>query len=107
METHKIDIPTIDLGKTKLLKGKVKKIIVKKYYNLDGQIIDEGTDTFTYDKSADFEIESSKKKMWEFEYDWWTILVNGENIGKEWELTSYNYDKEKQLLILKGCTGEG
>jgi len=88
-----------------LLKGKVKQIVVRKYYNLDGTIIDEGTDTTNFDVEKDFEITSKRKQIYGYRFDWWTLTVDGEAFGTEFEITKYKLDGDR--LLLHGCTGAG
>ena len=107
METVELNVEEQELGKRTLLEGEVEKIIVNKYYDLDGDIIQEGQDTFEYRYGAQFKITATKRKMFDYEYEWWMIEVNGLNLGREWELTSYNFDRKNKQLILKGCTGAG
>jgi hypothetical protein len=107
IEWHTVEVPTKILEVKDLLEGDVREIVVDKYYDLDGDIINEGRDTFKYDLGAAFKITSTKKLMWETEFEDWNILVNGERLDKEWELTSYKYDRKNFRLILKGCTGAG
>lgn len=95
------------LGVKTLLKGKVKRIIVKKYYDLNGSIINEGQDMLDYRREREFEITSTKEKMYGKTFNWWNIKVNGKSIDDEWELTSYKFDKQNKQLILEGCTGAG
>lgn len=107
LEFHTLDVKEEILGEKTLLEGEVEEIIVNKYYDLDGDIIQEGQDTLQYRYGAQFKITATKKKMYDYEFEWWNIVVNGLNIGREWELTSYNYDRKNKRLVLKGCTGAG
>ena len=107
MECIEIKVDEKILGRKTLLKGEVNQIIIDKYYDLDDMIIDEGRDTLKYRDGAQFEIISTKKKIFDHKFDWWTIKVDGKNIGEDWELTSYDYDGKSKLLKLRGCTGAG
>ena len=107
MKTVKVSVPTETLGEKTLLEGECEEVIINKYYDLDGDIIQEGQDTLQYPYGADFKITATKKKMYDYEYEWWSIVVNGLNIDREWELTSYHFDRETKRLTLKGCTGAG
>ena len=110
MEWHTIETKQKVLKQITLIKGKTKKIVVNKYYNLDGDIIDEGTDTTKFDSEKDFEIIATTKEMQfgdgdPFEMEDWAIYVDGERFDAGYELTSYH--KQKTQLVLRGCTGCG
>lgn len=88
-----------------LLEGKTKEIMVYKFYDLDGDIINEGTDTQSFDTEKDFKITSTWKKIGNYEYEDWEVYVDGKRFGKEYEITGYTIKENR--LILKGCTGAG
>ena len=108
METIKLDTKLI--SSKILFSGKTKQIELNKYYDLDGMIIDDGTDIINYENETQFEIIEKKIK-----YDWgygsqeiidcWEIKVNGKKIYKDIELTAYKVLKNK--LVLSGCSGAG
>ena len=67
VETRAIKTNTEVLGTKTLYKGKTKKIEVNKYYDLDGQEINEGKDVLEYPNEVDFEIIEKKIRYnWEF-----------------------------------------
>lgn len=109
METKIIKMDTEVLGTKTLIKGKTKKIVVKNYYDLDGQIINEGTTTENYENEVDFEIiEKQVKYNWKFMKptitEQWEIKVNGTKVNYG-ELTSYRHSSRQ--LTLHACVGAG
>ena len=98
------------LSSKTLIKGKINKIEVYKYYDLHGQEISEGTEKINYDELVDFEIVEVKEK-WIFDhsepsiFDMWKININGEKSLNEYEITGYKLVDKK--LLLHGCVGAG
>ena len=90
-----------------LLKGKVKKIIVNKYWDSHGNEVDWGTDTTKFDTEKDFEIISKERDIYGQIFEIWNILVDGERFDKEFELTGYQFERNKKNLILHACVGAG
>lgn len=95
----------------KIWEGNIKKVVIKKYYDLDGQLIDEGTDTIKYEKEVSAKIVSRKiKYIWThgskptFLEDW-EVTIDNEKIGSDLEFTQY--EKTPTQLILYGCVGCG
>ena len=106
METIQLKVDIKNIGKPKvLLAGQVKEIVVNKYYDLDGQIINEGQDTTKFEEAKDFEITKQPKKMYDYKFDDWSIKVNGEKFDTGWELTGYKLVGDR--LVLRACTGAG
>ena len=103
MET--IKLPTKTFGKKTLFKGKAKKFIINKYYNLDGSIIDEGQDKIEFDSDKEFEIFEEKRKIYDYEFEVWTMIVDGKPFATDYELTGYKVQKTQ--VVLRGCTGCG
>lgn len=109
METHTVKLDTEVLSTKTLIKATTKKVVVKKYYDLDGQIIDEGTDTYKFDHDVPFEITEKKIKYnWEFIeptiHEVWGMTLNGKKVNYG-ELTQYRYSKTQ--LTLHACVGAG
>ena len=90
-----------------LLKGKVKKIIINKYWDSHGTEVKWGTDTENYDIEKDFEITEKKTTIYGVDFNVWNILVDGKRFDKEFELTGYHFEHNKKNLILHACVGAG
>ena len=88
-----------------LLKGKVKKITVKKYWDSHGNEVDWGTDTTKFDTEKDFEIISKERDIYGQIFEIWNILVDGERFDTEFELTGYRLNGNN--LVLHACVGAG
>lgn len=88
-----------------LLRGKVKQIVVRKYYNLDGTIIDEGTATTDFDVEKDFKITSNTRQICGYRFEFLTLTVDGKAFDTDFEITEYELDGNR--LLLHGCTGAG
>ena len=110
MATMTIIVDTKVLEKKTLYKGTTRKIVVSKYYDFNGEIIDQGRDTINYDADASIEIISEKieHKYGRTDpviFDVWTLLVNGEKICEDLEITGYK--AQKTQLLIEGCIGAG
>lgn len=98
---------------TKMLySGETKKIEIKKYYDLDGRIIDEGTEVVKFDKPTTVNIVSDKIRhtypspdMLSYEFESWKVSVDGKRVFEDLEITSYKVLKTK--IVFEGCTGAG
>jgi hypothetical protein len=88
-----------------LLKGKVKQIIINKYWDSHGNEISWGTETHHFDTDKEFEITETKKTFYGVDFDIWNIMVDGKRFDTEFELTGYNFNDGN--LILHGCIGAG
>lgn len=105
METHTIKVEQKELSSKTLLKGKVKKITVNKYWDSHGNEIDWGTDTTKFEAEKDFEIIEKKQEIFGQIFAIWNILVDGKRFDKEFELTGYKLSGNN--LTLHGCVGAG
>ena len=111
METITIETNTEVLSTKVLLEGKTKKIVVSKYYDLDGQTISEGVDTKEFDTPKPFKIIEKKIKFnWSYGnptiINEWEVIVNGKPFGEnEYEITGYDF--KTKTLKLTGCVGAG
>lgn len=88
-----------------LLKGKIKKITVKKYWDSHGNEVDWGTDITKFDTEKDFEIISKERDIYGQIFEIWNILVDGERFDTEFELTGYRLNGNN--LVLHACVGAG
>ena len=109
METIKLN--TEVTGVKKLLTGKTKKVIIKKYYDLNGQCYDEGTETKTFKEDKNFEIVEKKVKYnWGFgmkptTFKEWEVYIDGKRYYEDCEITGYKHNTMQ--LVLEGCVGAG
>ena len=99
---EKISEKTICFGKTHLIE-------LHKYYDLDGDKINEGIDTFNYDTAVDFKIVETKYATHFVTGDvnatWWDLYLNGEETPLQADITGYKINGD--VLVLSGCTGCG
>lgn len=79
---------------------KVKKVILSQYYDLDGNIIDEGTKTW---KNAEVKVQKHSWKEFGKKWNFIEVFVNGKEI--EAEITSIQGNSN--LMRLEGCIGCG
>ena len=105
METHEIKVEQKNLGSKIILKGKVKKITVNKYWDSHGDEIDWGTDTTKFDTEKEFEIVEKQQKIFNQIFEVWNLYVDGERFDTEFELTGYKLSGNN--LTLHGCVGAG
>lgn len=110
MELQTINLNTEVVGTKTLCQGKTKTIVVNKYYDLDGQIINEGTDIVNFASEVPFEIVENKIRFnWKTQtptfIDEWVVKVKGGEFRSDLEITGYKVLKTK--LVLSGCTGAG
>ena len=85
-----------------LYKGNFSKIQISKYYDLDGMIIEEGSEELKLEPNTDVKIVS-KQSRWGFEN--WLVLVNGKDVCEDVEVTGYKALNDR--LVIRGCTGAG
>ena len=78
----------------------VKKVILQEYYDLNGDIINEGTKTWEY---AEVKIQKHSWKEFGKKWSFIEVFVNGQEI--ESEITSIKGNEN--ILRLRGCTGCG
>lgn len=89
--------------------GKTHLIELHKYYDLDGDKINEGIDTFNYVTAVDFKIVETKYTihftMGDEDVTWWQLYLNGEETSLQADITGCKINGD--VLILYGCTGCG
>lgn len=111
MKTATIKVSRKVLKTETLFKGKISGVEIEKYYDLHGTLINEGRETLQFPENSDIEIISEKGERYfrfskdPYEYEDWTVKVNGKKIAKEYEITSYS--SRKDIMVLRACTGAG
>ena len=88
-----------------ILKRKTSQVLLDKYYNLDGTIIDEGDEVIKLPKDSTLEITEIKQKLYDYEFEVWQVKVNGEKFATDYEITGYAVEPDQ--IVLHACTGCG
>ena len=88
-----------------ILKRKTSQVLLDKYYNLDGTIIDEGDEVIKLPKDSTLEITEIKQKIYDYEFEVWQVKVNGEKFATDYEITGYAVEPDQ--IVLHACTGCG
>lgn len=88
-----------------ILKRKTSQVLLDKYYDLDGNIINEGDEVIKLPKDSTLEITEVKRKMFDYEFEVWLVKVNGEKFAEDYEITGYAIEPDQ--IVLHACTGCG
>ena len=88
-----------------ILKRKTSQVLLDKYYDLDGNIINEGDEVIKLPKDSTLEITEVKRKMFDDEFEGWLVKVNGEKFAEDYEITVDAIEPDK--IVLHACTGCG
>lgn len=79
---------------------KAKRVILSKFYDLHGQYIDEGTETF---ENVEVKIQRRSYKEFGRFWKWLEVFIDGNMLDDEIVSIKGNTN----LLELKGCVGVG
>ena len=87
-----------------ILRRKTSRVLLDKYYDLDGTIIDEGDEAVELPKDSILEITEVtdvKRKA----FGCWLVHVNGKKFAADYEITGYAIEPDQ--IVLHACTGAG
>ena len=88
-----------------ILKRKTNQVLLDKYYNLDGTIIDEGDEVIKLPDDSTLEITEKKQNLYGYEFEVWQVTVNGKKFATDYEITGYAIEPDQ--IVLHACTGCG
>ena len=88
-----------------IYKGNFSKIQISKYYDLDGMIIEEGSEELKLEPNSEVEIKEKKSKLYGINFTTWLLFVNGEKVETNVDITGYKALTDR--LAIRGCTGAG
>ena len=100
MEIKTIELPIENKKVETLDEFDCEKVVLDKYYDLNGSTINEGKETFT---NCHVTIKLGSHTLYGKEYKYYLVFIN----EKELDVEVVSIKGSSKLLKIRGCTGAG